>query len=79
MEGKVRSYMPTFSISENNESLFFKLSSEEFSCQREQSQTCLSYAECSRKSHVCKMYEIVNKQVKFTQYIGTYQNSYTKG
>ena len=32
------------------------LSSEEFSCQREQSQTCLSYAECSRKSHVCKMY-----------------------
>lgn len=25
------------------------------------------------------MYEIVNKQVKFTQYIGTYQNSYTKG
>ena len=25
------------------------------------------------------MYEIVNKQVKFTQYIGTYQNAYTKG
>ena len=25
------------------------------------------------------MYEIVNKQVKITQYIGTYQNSYTKG
>ena len=37
--------------------LKFALSSEEFSCQREQSQTCLSYAECSRKSHVCKMYE----------------------
>ena len=33
------------------------LSSEELSCQREQSQTCLSYAECSRKSHVYKMYE----------------------
>ena len=45
----------TFSISENNEKLAFKLSSEEFSCQRVQSQTCLSYAECSRKSHVCKM------------------------
>ena len=42
-----------------------KLSSEEFSCQRVQSQTCLSYAECSRKSHVCKMYVMVNKQVKF--------------
>ena len=33
--------------------------------QRVQSQTCLSYAECSRKSLVCKMYPIVNKQVKF--------------
>ena len=39
-----------------NYSDFRALSSEEFSCQREQSQTCLSYAECSRKSHVCKMY-----------------------
>ena len=29
------------------------------------SQTCLSYAECSRESLVGKMYEIVNKQVKF--------------
>ena len=57
----------------------FKLSSEEFSCQRVQSQTCLSYAECSRKSLACKMYEIINKQVKFTQYIDTYQNAYTKG
>ena len=71
----------TFSISENNESLLLKLSSEEFSCQRVQSQTCLSYAECSRKSHVCKMYEILNKQVKFltTQYIGTCKSAYTKG
>ena len=61
--------------------LAFKLSSEESSCQREQSQTCLSYAECSRKSHVCKMYEIVNKQVKIltTQYIGTCKSAYTKG
>ena len=71
----------TFSISENNKKLTFKLSSEEFSCQRVQSQTCLSYAECSRKSHVCKMYEIINKQVKFltTQYIGTCKSAYTKG
>ena len=45
--------------------LAFKLSSEEFSCQRVQSQTCLSYAECSRKSHVCKMYKIVNIQMKY--------------
>ena len=71
----------TFSISENNKKLAFKLSSEEFSCQRVQSQTCLSYAECSRKSHVCKMYEILNKQVKFltSQYIGTCKSAYTKG
>ena len=53
------------SISHEQSKLAFKLSSEEFSCQRVQSQTCLSYAECSRKSLVCKMYEIVNKQVKF--------------
>ena len=26
-----------------------------------------------------KMYEIVNKQVKFTQYIGTCKSAYTKG
>ena len=44
---------------------FFSLRPDKFSCQRVQSQTCLSYAECSRKSLVCKMYEIVNKQVKF--------------
>ena len=71
----------TFSISENNESLLLKLSSEEFSCQRVQGQTCLSYAECSRKSHVCKMYDIRNKQVKFltSQYIGTCKSAYTKG
>ena len=64
-----------------NSTLKFALSSEEFSCQRVQSQTCLSYAECSRKSHVCKMYEIVNKQVKFltSQYIGTCKSAYTKG
>ena len=64
-----------------NKRTFLKLSSEEFSCQRVQSQTCLSYAECSRKSHVCKMYEIVNKQVKFltSQYIGTCKSAYTKG
>ena len=36
---------------------FFSLRPDKFSCQRVQSQTCLSYAECSRKSHVCKMYE----------------------
>ena len=59
----------------------FKLSSEEFLCQREQSQTCLSYAECCRKSHVCKMYEILNYQVKFltSQYIGTCKSAYIKG
>ena len=61
--------------------VYFKLSSEEFSCQRVQSQTCLSNAECSRKSHVCKMYEKLNKQVKFltSQYIGTCKSAYTKG
>ena len=71
----------TFSINENNRKLAFKLSNEEFSCQREQSQTCLSYAECSRKSHVCKMYEILNKQVIIltSQYIGTCKSAYTKG
>ena len=58
---------------------FFSLRPDKFSCQRVQSQTCLSYAECSRKSLVCKMYEIVNKQVKFTQYIGTCKSAYTKG
>ncbi len=54
---------------------------EAFSISHEQSQTCLSYAECSRKSHVCKMYEIVNKQVKIltSQYIGTCKSAYTKG
>lgn len=48
--------MPTFSISENNES---------------------SLSNCRTK----KMYEIVNKQVKFltTQYIGTCKSAYTKG
>ena len=57
------------------------LSSEKFSCQREQSQTCLSYTECSRKSHVCKMYEMLNKQVKIltSQYVGTFASAYTKG
>ena len=29
---------------------FFSLRPDKFSCQRVQSQTCLSYAECSRKS-----------------------------
>ena len=69
------------SIGHEQSKLAFKLSSEEFSCQRVQSQTCLSYAECSRKSHVCKMYEILNKQVKFltSQYIGTCKSAYTKG
>ena len=69
------------SIGHEQSKLVFKLSSEEFSCQRVQSQTCLSYAECSRKSHVCKMYEIVNKQVKTTasQYLGTCKRAYTKG
>ena len=48
--------MPTFSISENNESLLLN---------------------CRAK----KMYEIVNKQVKFltSQYIGTCKSAYTKG
>ena len=60
--------------------LAFELSSEEFSCQRVQSQTCLSYAECSRKSLVCKMYEIVNKQVFLSsQYVCTCKSAYTKG
>ena len=33
------------------------------------------------KSLVCKMYEIVNKQVKFltSQYVGTCKSAYTKG
>ena len=59
----------------------FKLSSEEFSCKRVQSQTCLSYTECSRKSLVCNMYAMVNKQVKIltSQYIGTCKSAYTKG
>ena len=41
----------------------------------------LSYAECSRKSLACKMYEILNKQVKLitSQYIGTCKSAYTKG
>ena len=70
----------TFSISHEQSKLALKLSSEQFSCQREQNQTCLSYAECSRKSLVCKMYEILNNQVKFltTQYIGTFTSAYTK-
>lgn len=55
MEGKVRSYMPTFSIS------------------HEQSQACLNYA-MARKSM-----KILNKQMKFTQYIGTCIFAYTKG
>ena len=48
--------MPTFSISEINESLL---------------------SDCRAK----KMYEIVNKQVKFltSQYIGTCKSAYTKG
>ena len=48
--------MPTFSISENNESLLLN---------------------CRAK----KMYEILNKQVKFltSQYIGTCKSAYTKG
>ena len=60
---------------------FFSMRPDKFSCQREQDQTCLSYAECSRKSHVCKMYEIVNKQVKIltAQYIGTCKSAYTNG
>ena len=60
---------------------FFSLRPDKFSCQRVQSQTCLSYAECSRKSLACKMYKIVNKQVEFltSQYIGTCKSAYTKG
>ena len=56
------------------------MSSEEFSCKRVQSQTCLSNAECRRKSLVCKMYVIVNKQVKFliSQYIGTCKSAYKR-
>ena len=39
----------------------------------------LTHLKC-RKSHVCKMYEILNKQVKFltSQYIGTCKSAYTK-
>ena len=71
----------TFLISHEQSKLAFKLSSEEFSRQRVLSHTCLSYAECSRKSHVCKMYEIVNKQVKIltSQYIGTCKSAYILG
>ena len=60
---------------------FFSMRPDKFSCQRVQSQTCLSYAECSRKSLACKMYKIVNKQVDFltSQYIGTCKSAYTKG
>ena len=58
---------------------FFSLRPDKFSCQRVHSQTCLSYAECSRKSLACKLYEILNKQVNFTQYIGTCKSAYTKG
>ena len=59
---------------------FFSLRPDKFSCQRVQSQTCLSYAECSRKSLVGKIYEMVNKQVKFltSQCIGTCKRAYTK-
>ena len=72
--------MPKFSINECNEKLF-KLQNAEFSCKREQSQTYLSYAECSRKSLVYKTYLIVNMQVIFltTQHIGTCKSAYTKG
>ena len=42
----------TFSISEYNEKLAFKLSNEEFSCKREQSQTCLAMPSAA-ENHLC--------------------------
>ena len=71
----------TFSISENNKSLLSDCRTKNFRANESIAQTCLSYAECSRKSLVCKMYVIVNKQVKFltSQYIGTCKSAYTKG
>ena len=39
----------------------------------------MSKASLLELCHGEKKYVILNKQVKFTQYIGTYQNSYTKG
>ena len=54
MEDKMRGNIPTFSISENNESLL---------------------SNCRTK----KMYEILNKQVKQTQYTATCKSVYTKG
>ena len=67
-----------FLISHEQSKLAFKLSSEEFSCQRVQSQICLSYAECSRKSLVCKMYEILNKQEFFFNNVSVKPNEQNK-
>ena len=66
------------SIGHEQSKLAFKLSSEEFSCQRVQSQICLSYAECSRKSLVCKMYEILNKQEFFFNNVSVKPNEQNK-
>ena len=70
-----------FSIIENNESLLKNCRAKNFRANECRSQTCLSYAECSRKSHACKKYEILNKQMKIltTQHIGTCKSAYTKG
>lgn len=54
---------------------------DDVNCKREQNQARLNYAECSQKSLVCKMYEILNKHIKklITQHIDTCKSPYTKG
>ena len=39
----------------------------------------MSKASLLELCHAEKMYEILNKQVNFTQYIGTCKSAYTKG
>ena len=46
---------------------FFSLRSDKFSCKRVQSQTCLSYAECSRKSWNKSDWQYANIFVKWEQ------------
>lgn len=51
MQGKSAwEYLGKFFTKIFNGCSFFSLQPDKFSCQREQSQTCLIYAECSRKS-----------------------------
>ena len=55
----------SFSISEDNESLLLNYRAKNFRANESRAKLVLSYAECSRKSLACKMYEIVNKQYNF--------------